>query len=126
MLRSSCPRSDRFWTTTTPSACRNHTHLYLGPADHDHVHPFEVPGHYHYYTDEAPPDGIVYLASYDGSSPVMIDATVHAIQQSPPFVGLDDAVHYGVSADHPGFPKTRSSQFRRDLLAPSSLPAHRH
>ena len=68
----------------------NHTHLYLGTANYDHVHPFEVQGHVHYYEDETSPGGIVYLASYDGSSPVMIDATVHAIQQSPPFVGPDD------------------------------------
>ena len=77
----------------------NHTHLYFGQADYDHVHPFEVQDHYHYYPDRVPPDGIVYLASYDGSSPVMIDATAHAIQQSPPFVGPDDTAAYGISPD---------------------------
>ena len=77
----------------------NHKHLYLGAAEYDHVHPFEAQDHYHYYPDEAPSDGIVYLASYDGSSPLMIDATVHAIQQSPPFIGPDDPAGYGVSPD---------------------------
>ena len=78
----------------------NHTHLYFGPGGPSHVHPFEVQGHFHYHPLEAPADGIVYLASYDGSSPVMIDATVHAIQQSPPFVGPDeDAAAYGFSPD---------------------------
>ena len=77
----------------------NHTHLYFGQADYDHVHPFEMPGHIHYFDDEAPPVGIVYLASYDGSSPVMIDATVHAVQQTLPFVAPDDAVAYGISHD---------------------------
>ena len=77
----------------------NHTHLYFGQADYDHVHPFEMQDHYHYYPDEIPPDGIVFLASYDGSSPVMIDATVHAVQQSSPFVGPDDAAAYGISPD---------------------------
>ena len=78
----------------------NHTHLYFGPGDTNHVHPFEVQGHFHYHSLEEPTDGIVYLASYDGSSPVMIDATVHAIQQSPPFVGPDDdAAAYGISSD---------------------------
>ena len=80
----------------------NHTHLYFGPGGPNHVHPFEVQGHFHYHPFEGPTDGIVYLASYDGSAPVMIDATVHAIQQSPPFVGPDDdAVDYGVSPDFP-------------------------
>jgi len=77
----------------------NHAHLYFGQADYDHVHPFEMQNHIHYYPDEVPPDGIVYLASYDGSSPVMIDATVHAIQQTPPFVGTDDAAAHGISHD---------------------------
>ena len=78
----------------------NHTHLYLGAAEYGHVHPFEVQDHFHYYQDEAPSDGIVYLASYDGSSPVMIDATVHAIQQTPPFAGSDDdPAAYGISPD---------------------------
>ena len=80
----------------------NHTHLYFGTGGPDHVHPFEVQDHYHYYQDEVPSDGIVYLASYDGSSPVMIDATVHAFQQSPPFVGQDDdPASYGSSSDSP-------------------------
>ena len=78
----------------------NHTHLYFGPSGPNHVHPFEVQGHFHYNSFDVPTYGIVYLASYDGSNPVMIDATVHAIQQSPPFVGSDDdAAAYGVSAD---------------------------
>ena len=45
----------------------NHTHLYFGQADYDHVHPFEVQDHFHYYADEAWPDGIVYLASDESS-----------------------------------------------------------
>ena len=78
----------------------NHTHLYLGAADYDHVHPFEMPVHVHYYPDDVPRDGIVYLASYDGSSPVMIDATVHAIQQTPPYITPDnDPAAYGLSPD---------------------------
>ncbi|MYD51207.1 MAG: hypothetical protein F4W93_06940 [Dehalococcoidia bacterium] len=78
----------------------NHTHLYFGQADYDHVHPFEMQDHYHYYQDETPTDGIVYLASYDGTSPVMTDATVHAIQQSRPFVGPDDnSAIYGNTHD---------------------------
>lgn len=80
----------------------NHTHLYFGPGDPNHVHPFEVQGHFHYHPFEGPTDGIVYLASYDGSSPVMIDGTVYAVQQSPPFVGPDDGpVAYGISPDSP-------------------------
>ena len=80
----------------------NHTHLYFGIGDPGHIHPFEVQGHSHYHPFEAPADGIVYLASYDGNSPVMIDATVHAIQQSPPFVGPDDdAAAYGISPNSP-------------------------
>ena len=63
--------------------------------------PFEVQGHFRYHPFDAPTDGIVYLASYDGSSPVMIDGMVHAVQQSPPFVGPDDAVDYGISPDSP-------------------------
>ena len=77
----------------------NHAHLYFGSGGPDHVHPFEVQDHFHYYEDETSPDGIVYLASYDGSSPVMIDVTVHATQQAPPFVAPDDAVAYGISPD---------------------------
>ena len=77
----------------------NHTHLYLGAAEYGHVHPFEVQDHVHYYPDDAPSDGIVYLASYDASSPVMIDATIHATQQAPPFVAPDDAVAYDISSD---------------------------
>ena len=78
----------------------NHTHLYLGPGGPNHVHPFEVQDHFHYHPFDAPTDGIVYLASYDGSSPVMVDGTVHAIQQSPPFVGPDDdAAAYGITPD---------------------------
>ena len=77
----------------------NHAHLYLGAAEYGHVHPFEVQDHFHYYEDETSPDGIVYLASYDASSPVMIDATVHAFQQAAPFIGPDDAVAYGISSD---------------------------
>ena len=80
----------------------NHTHLYFGPSGPNHVHPFEVQGHFHNHPFEAPPDGIVYLASYDGSSPVMVDAKVHAIQQSPPFVGPDDdAAAYGITPNSP-------------------------
>ncbi len=80
----------------------NHTHLYFGTGGPDHVHPFEVQDHYHYYQDDGPSNGIVYLASYDGSSPVMLDATVHAIHQSPPFVGPDDDPSgYGLSPDSP-------------------------
>ena len=80
----------------------NHTHLYLGGADYPHVHPFEVQGHVHYYPENTPRDGIVYLASYDGSSPVMIDATVHAVQQNPQNVGPeDDLAGYGLSPDTP-------------------------
>ena len=78
----------------------NHTHLYFGQADYDHVHPFEMQDHFHYYEDEASPDGIVYLASYDGSSPVMIDATVHAV---PALAALRRArtitAAYGISPD---------------------------
>ena len=80
----------------------NHTHLYFGTGDPNHVHPFEVQGHFHYNPFDVPTYGIVYLASYDGSSPVMIDATVHAFQQSPPFVGSDDdAAAYGISPNSP-------------------------
>lgn len=77
----------------------NHAHLYFGSSGPDHVHPFEVKDHFHYYEDETSPDGIVYLASYDGSSPVMIDATVYAVQQTSPFVGPDDPAGYGVPPD---------------------------
>ena len=80
----------------------NHTHLYFGPGGPNHVHPFEVQGHFHYNPFDVPTYGIVYLASYDGSNPVMIDATVHAIQQSPPVVGPDDdPASYGSSPDSP-------------------------
>ena len=94
----------------------NHTHLYFGQADYDHVHPFEMQDHFHYYPDEAPPDGIVYLASYDGSSPVMIDATVHAIQQSSRRLwGPTTILPPTASPPIPSFPKTRSSSLRRNL-----------
>ena len=103
------PLLDHYYAERLP----NHTHLYLGPGDPGHVHPFEVQGHSHYHPFDAPTDGIVYLASYDGSSPVMVDGTVYAIQQSPPFVGPDDdAAAYGITPDS-SFPKTRYLLYRK-------------
>ena len=50
----------------------------------------------------------------------MIDATVHAVQQSSPFVGPDDAAAYGISPDAL-IPEDAILVVPKNLLAPSSF-----
>ena len=73
----------------------DHAHIYLGAVVHDHVHPYEVSMHDHFHTDghesggslseNALPDGIVFLTSHDGAATGFIELTVPASRESAVF-----------------------------------------
>ena len=90
------PLLDHHYAERQPS----HTHVYLGPAAPDHVHPFEVDGHHaHHHHHGAPSGGIVYLASHDGSGPAQLDVTIPSVEDSPLALPEEERGGFGAALD---------------------------
>ena len=82
-----------------PERRPGHSHVYLGPADPDHIHPYEASRHDHHHPESPTSggaghnpssDGILYLTSHDGVGTGFIELTVPAARENAVFPDLEE------------------------------------